>query len=67
MAEKNLIAWNVDAGDYPSSGEMDEKLKFLLRYAVLAPSGPNNQPWKLAVDGNKPDHRSRALRSGLRC
>lgn len=53
MAEKNLIAWNVDAGDYPSSGEMDEKLKFLLRYAVLAPSGPNNQPWKLAVDGNE--------------
>jgi hypothetical protein len=53
MAEKNLIAWNVDEGDYPSSGEMDEKLKFLLRYAVLAPSGPNNQPWKLAVDGNE--------------
>jgi hypothetical protein len=50
MAEKNLIAWNVDAGDYPSTGEMKERLKFLLRYAVLAPSGPNNQPWKLAVD-----------------
>ncbi len=53
MAEKNLIAWSVDAGDYPASGEMEEKLKFLLRYAVLAPSGPNNQPWKLAVDGDE--------------
>ncbi len=53
MAEKNLIAWNVDEEDYPASGEMDEKLKFLLRYAVLAPSGPNNQPWKLAVDGSE--------------
>jgi hypothetical protein len=53
MAEKNLIAWNIDAGDYPTSGEMEEKLKFLLRYAVLAPSGPNNQPWKLAIDGNE--------------
>jgi hypothetical protein len=50
MAEKNLIAWNVDEGDYPSSASMDEKLKFLLRYAVLAPSGPNNQPWKFAVN-----------------
>lgn len=53
MAEKNLIAWNVDAGDYPSTGSIDEKLKFLLQYAVLAPSGPNNQPWKFAVDGNE--------------
>ena len=53
MAEKNLIAWNVDEGDYPTSAEMDEKLKFLLRYAVLAPSGPNNQPWELAIDGNE--------------
>ncbi|UEC42216.1 MAG: hypothetical protein METHAR1v1_440001, partial [Methanothrix sp.] len=53
MAEKNLIAWNVDAADYPASGKMDEKLKFLLNYAVLAPSGPNNQPWKLAVDGSE--------------
>jgi len=50
MAEKNLIAWNVDEGDYPLSASMDEKLKFLLRYAVLAPSGPNNQPWKFAVN-----------------
>jgi hypothetical protein len=53
MAEKNLIAWSVDAADYPASGELDEKLKFLLNYAVLAPSGPNNQPWKLAVDGSE--------------
>ncbi len=53
MADKNLIAWKVDEEDYPSSGEMDEKLKFLLRYAVLAPSGPNNQPWKLAVNGDE--------------
>jgi hypothetical protein len=53
MAEKNLIAWNVDEGDYPSAGSMDEKLKFLLRYAVLAPSGPNNQPWKFALDADE--------------
>ncbi len=53
MAEKNLIAWNVDEGDYPSSASMDEKLKFLLRYGVLAPSGPNNQPWKLAIEGDE--------------
>jgi len=49
MAEKNLIAWTVDEGDFPSSGCVDEKVKFLLRYAILAPSGPNNQPWKFSI------------------
>jgi hypothetical protein len=29
---------------------MEERLKFLLRYAILAPSGPNNQPWKFAIN-----------------
>jgi hypothetical protein len=28
-------------------------LKFLLRYGVLAPSGPNTQPWKLSIKGNE--------------
>ena len=29
---------------------MKERLKFLLRYAILAPSGPNTQPWKFAIN-----------------
>jgi hypothetical protein len=50
MTEKNLIAWNVDEHEYPSSGNIDDKLKFLLRYAILSPSGPNNQPWKFSIN-----------------
>ena len=31
---------------------MEEKLRFLLRYAVLAPSAHNTQPWTFQVEGN---------------
>ena len=50
MTAKNLQAWDVKDSDYPSEGTTLERLKFLLRYAILAPSGPNTQPWKFAVD-----------------
>ncbi|NYT02671.1 MAG: hypothetical protein GKC10_07945 [Methanosarcinales archaeon] len=49
MAQKNLIAWDVSAEDYPADGSLDEKIKFLLKYAILAPSGPNTQPWKYRI------------------
>ncbi len=31
--------------DFPASGTIADKLRFALRYAVLAPSGHNTQPW----------------------
>ena len=31
---------------------MESKLKFLLRYAILAPSGHNSQPWKFKIGDN---------------
>lgn len=49
MTAKNYEAWDVQECDYPSQGTMQEKMAFLLRYAILAPSGPNTQPWKFAV------------------
>ncbi len=45
----NLAAWRVQESDFPVSGSSKDKLKFLLRYAILAPSGPNTQPWKFSV------------------
>jgi hypothetical protein len=44
-----LAAWEVQESDFPSSGTLSDQLKFLLRYGVLAPSGPNTQPWKLSI------------------
>jgi len=48
-----LAAWDVQEADFPSTGTLFDQLKFLLRYAVLAPSGPNTQPWKLSIKDNE--------------
>ncbi len=48
-----LAAWDVQESDFPTKGTLFDQLKFLLRYGVLAPSGPNTQPWKLSVKGNE--------------
>ena len=41
--------WHVAAGDFPHGGDSRQKLTFLLRYAILAPSSHNTQPWQFAV------------------
>src|SRR3954447_7387045 len=35
----------IAEGAFPRKGTNAEKLRFLLRYAVLAPSSRNSQPW----------------------
>lgn len=50
-----LAAWDVRAEDFPEHGEASEKLAFLLRYAVLAPSGHNAQPWLFVLEGDTVD------------
>jgi nitroreductase len=37
--------------DFPAFGSAEEKLRFLIHYAVLAPSGHNTQPWLFDVAG----------------
>ena len=37
--------------EFPGTLPIEEQLRFLLRYAALAPSARNAQPWRLAVDG----------------
>jgi len=49
---RNFEAWDVIESDFPSDGGLEDKLKFLLRYAILAPSGPNSQPWKFAINNS---------------
>jgi nitroreductase len=40
-----LYPWSVAEADFPTDGTPAAKLRFLLNYAVLAPSRHNAQPW----------------------
>jgi nitroreductase len=51
MADLAKDVWDISAGDYPGGGPLEAQLRFLLRYAILAPSVKNTQPWSFAVDG----------------
>ncbi|MBJ7455905.1 MAG: nitroreductase [Thermoleophilia bacterium] len=44
-----MQAWAVSDADFPKDGDPESTLRFLLRYAILAPSGHNTQPWLFAV------------------
>ncbi|MBK1732404.1 Acg family FMN-binding oxidoreductase [Thiococcus pfennigii] len=64
MAQDAATPWHVEASRYPATGPDIDKYRFLLRYAILAPSSHNTQPWLFRVYD---DHleviadRSRAL------
>lgn len=52
------------ADEFPEHGSPAEKLTFLLRYAVLAPSGHNTQPWLFRIEADTVElyaDRTRAL------
>jgi hypothetical protein len=51
----NTDPWEIDETHYSVSGSMPDRLRFLLQYAVLAPSSHNTQPWKFRIDGNRID------------
>lgn len=52
------------SGDFPAGGTAEDKLNFLLKYAILAPSSHNSQPWLFRVSRGAVElyaDRSRAL------
>lgn len=56
--------WKAREEDFPSIGPASSKLRFMLQYAVLAPSSHNSQPWLFRVVGDHVDiyaDRTRAL------
>lgn len=44
-----VTPWRIDASDFYDIESFDEQMRFLLRYAVLAPSGHNTQPWAFRI------------------
>lgn len=51
--DPKVTPWLVDEQDFPHGGEPAERLTFLLRYAILAPSSHNTQPWQFAVSDDE--------------
>ncbi|HET9707833.1 MAG TPA: hypothetical protein VFP39_05980 [Gemmatimonadales bacterium] len=49
MARPTDDPWALREADYPARGTRVEQLRFLLRYAILAPSNRNTQPWRFSV------------------
>jgi nitroreductase len=45
--------WDVSERDFPATGSIESQLRFLLRYAILAPSTKNSQPWAFSVQGSR--------------
>ncbi|MDX1439519.1 MAG: nitroreductase family protein [Rubricoccaceae bacterium] len=43
----------ISDADFPVASPLDDQLRFLLNYAVLAPSILNTQPWKFEVRDHK--------------
>lgn len=42
-------AWKIDDDDFRDLESRGEQLQFLLRYAILAPSSHNTQPWAFRI------------------
>ena len=45
--------WEVTEQAFPNTAPIETQLRFLLRYAILAPSTKNSQPWAFSVHGNQ--------------
>ncbi len=44
--------WEIIEQDFPGTLPIELQLRFLLRYAILAPSARNCQPWRFEIDNN---------------
>ena len=47
--------WEITTQDFPVGGSPMEQLRFLVRYAILAPSSHNSQPWRFVVREDRID------------
>lgn len=50
--KQNYQPWNIKIQDFPKNKGMEEQIKFLVGFAILAPSGHNSQPWKFKINKN---------------
>jgi hypothetical protein len=52
LYDPRTTPWLIDESEFHEIEDPGEQKEFLLRYAVLAPSGHNSQPWTFRISGN---------------
>ena len=55
MATRLHDPWTRSADGFPAAASLDQQIRFLLGYVVLAPSGHNTQPWLFRVGSRTVD------------
>jgi hypothetical protein len=53
MSRLTKDVWHVAEDGFPSTSSLEAQLGFLLRYAILAPSARNSQPWAFSVQKDR--------------
>jgi len=53
MSRLTKDVWHVAEDAFPATSPLDAQLGFLLRYAILAPSVRNSQPWAFSVQKDR--------------
>jgi len=53
MGAPNQDSWDISDQEFPDGSPIEAQLRFLLRFAILAPSPKNSQPWAFAIRDNK--------------
>lgn len=48
----NYKGWRVKENNFPRTKSLEEKIKFLINYTILAPSTHNSQPWLFKIKKN---------------
>jgi hypothetical protein len=64
MRSSELDPWAEALDTFPLTGPMEARLRAVVRFAVLAPSSHNSQPWLFRVEGDRLElwaDRARAL------
>jgi nitroreductase len=52
MSSTALARREISEQAFPGTLPIEEQLRFMLRYAILAPSARNSQPWRFEVEAN---------------
>ena len=47
--DPKVTPWSIDENEFPAEASLRDKMKFLIRYAVLAPSSHNTEPWQFRL------------------